>query len=736
MKLKDYPDALKTYVFHGLELNWSKKEKEAEAECPFCGKDKFYINAKDGRYHCKICGASGNHWSFLRELLEISLEATTEKEYYSIMEEKGITDLFLVKSWSLAKNIISGEWILPAFNSERKVTNLYRYANFNGSYRFISTPNCVHQLFGPFNKSKSSVVICEGPWDGMKMAEELRRYKITKEGEFTKTKSKRDCLYADANVVSVPGCEVFRTDWIPMLKDKVVYVIYDNDHPREHPKTGKEIAPAGLSGMKRAVSTMNKDGIPSTQIRTMLWGTEGFDPELKSGYDVRDWFNNENDLNSLWERICEVPVEWLTEQDDAADDAGEDWIPLLECNSFQELEASWEEALEWTITLRDTLLCILATSASTRLQGDQIFMRVIGPPGSAKSTFCEAISTNREYVKPISVMKGLHSGWKGSGASKGKDSSLIPRINGKTVVVKDADTIISSPNVNQILSDFRDIWDGTSRSEYKNLQSKEYSNIRTTFILAGTNTLRKLNRASAGDRFLDCIIYDRETQDKAFEKRILKRSAASALKQVRSETKEEGSTQDNTNPDLMKAMQLTGGFVGWLRENVPHEICKVECPNSVLDEITCIGEMVSFLRARPDKDAEEESQEVELATRLTNQFVRLANCLAVVMGKNSVDKEVLSIVKKVANDTGKGIIRNVAYILYDEAEEGGCSVGLIAHRIGRSENMVRKYLRFMREIGMVHGKSVKTAGSGQGRGRQIWKLKTRVENLFGSIVNG
>lgn len=732
MKLREYPTELQPYVFHGVPIDWEKGQKECLVECTFCEKNKLYIDSTTGKFSCKSCGAEGNKWEFLRMLHDLSWESTTDEQYTELAESRGLEDIQAMSDWLLAVNYITGEWMLPAFNAVRKITNIYRLATINGKERFLSTPGSVHQLFGPYDHAKSSILICEGPWDGLFLTQEMKRYRESG-GKFVRTAKEELSLYAEANVLAVSGCEVFRDDWVPMMKGKLVYLLYDNDHPRTHAKTGKELPPQGLNGMRRATNVLHGGGVPVDNLNSIHWSEEGYDLELEDGYDVSDWFSDGHTLPDLMTLLQPVPTEWFSGGDDASDDPEEEWIPLLDCESFEELEETWSQALEWTVSLRHTLIVMLATVTSTRLQGDQIFLRVIGPPGSAKSTFCEAISTNRHFVKPMSVLKGLHSGYRGSGGNKGKDSSLIPRINGKTVIVKDADTIITSPNVNQILSDFRDIWDGTSRAEYKNFQSKEYTNIRTTFILAGTRTLRKLNRASAGDRFLDVIIYDREDQDLDVEALILKRSAASAFKQIRMESTEDGTTEDNTNPELMTAMQMTGGYVGWLRENAQHLVRDIECPDSILTELTYVGEMVGFLRSRPDKDADEDDHEVELATRLTKQFVRLAHCIAAVMNKSSIDDEVMSIVRFVANSTGRGIIHKIVQILY-EHHESGTSVTLIAHRLSRSESMVRKYLYFMREVGMVQGKAMKSAGSGQGRGRQIWKLRPRIIKLFESIL--
>jgi hypothetical protein len=149
---------------------------------------------------------------------------------------------------------------------------------------------------------------------------------------------------------------------------------------------------------------------------------------------------------------------------------------------------------------------MLASVASTKSIGDQLWIKVIGPPSTAKSSLCEALSINKQYIVPISTIRGFHSGYKSPGSSK--DNSLIPLIANKTLVTKDGDTMLQAPNKAQIFSEARDLYDRVSRAHYRTGDQKTYEGIPLTWILCGTNALREIDRSELGARFLDCIIME------------------------------------------------------------------------------------------------------------------------------------------------------------------------------------------------------------------------------------
>ena len=146
--------------------------------------------------------------------------------------------------------------------------------------------------------------------------------------------------------------------------------------------------------------------------------------------------------------------------------------------------SAWRKALKWTDGLDCALSVMLASVTSTMQVGDQLWVKIIGPASCGKSTLCEALSVNDKYILAKSTIRGFHSGYK-SDRDGTEDNSLIVQVRNKTLITKDGDTILQSPNLGQILSDARDLYDCTTRSHYKNKMGKDYVGVRMTWILCG-----------------------------------------------------------------------------------------------------------------------------------------------------------------------------------------------------------------------------------------------------------
>jgi len=748
-----------------------------------------------------------------------------------------------------------------------------------------------------FKKDASTIYLCEGPWDAMALWQALGQCKKTENG-LALTANQDRSLLADANVLGVPGCTTFSEAWIPLFKDKKVVLMYDNDHPRIHPKTGKEIPPAGWTGMKRVAGLLaGKVG----EVEVLCWGEvdKGYSPSLPSGYDLRDALGESTSgtlperLGAVLERLTVAPKGWLGAKSGSKPlDTPSKGVEMecLPCDNYKMLINSWRKALRWTDGLDRALSCMLASISSTQMVGDQLWLKVVGPaacldgdtpiydpvdkstktvserekearkfwvysikegkvgtyqalppkkfsPSSmfkvtfssgkvmevteghqfwtgksyvslrtisdeltlsssyplltilehdllihepdghhlkrkvvdyqflpkfdnvikveyvgereyfdfhvpetnnywacgvfnhncGKSTLCEAVSTNTQYVLAKSTIRGFHSGFKEQGGSKDDDNSLVSILHGKTLVTKDGDTLLQSPNLPQILSEGRDVYDGVSRTHYRNAMSKDYDGLRLTWILCGTSSLRQIDSSELGERFLDCVIMDSIDDD--LEDEILARVVHRAARDVAIES-ESGST-GQYSPEMAEVMQLTGGYINWIRENASAKLSTIEYSPKVKRYITRLGKFVAHMRARPSLK-QEEIAEREFATRLVSQLTRLAGCLALVLNRESVDSEVMRRVHQVAMDTSRGRTMAIADLLYD-AGEVGMEPKTMAMLIGQTEDKLRALLRFLRSIYVAEPyQPINESGN---KGRVHWKLTTRMTKLYKEVNN-
>lgn len=459
---------------------------------------------------------------------------------------------------------------------------------------------------------------------------------------------------------------------------------------------------------------------------------KGYNPNLPSGYDVRDVLaysarglaGRSEALEALLAALHPVPEEWLSGLSRASnDEAPIRGMPCTDCQSYQQLVVAWRKALKWTEGLDHALAVMLASIASTKSIGDQLWIKVIAPAAAGKSTLCEALSVNQEYVVAKSTIRGFFSGWREEGDSGKKDCSLVTKVAGKTLIVKDGDTLLQSPNLPQILSEGRDLYDGTSRTHYRNNVGQDYSGIRMTWILCGTNSLRSIDSSELGERFLDCVIM--EDIDEDLEDEILWRVVNRAQRNMSIES--DGKLETHYAPELAEAMQMSGGYVGYLRENASSLLCSIAANRETLQQCAKLAKFISFMRARPSR-IQDENDGREFSTRLSEQLIRLANCLAVVLNRTSLDEEVMRRVHKVALDTSRGMTLVMAKHLYQSAKKG-LQAFTLATRTSRAEEKTRRMLRFLKRIGVAEVFTIKGT-----KGRPRWRLTDRMQTLYAGVM--
>jgi hypothetical protein len=213
--------------------------------------------------------------------------------------------------------------------------------------------------------------------------------------------------------------------------------------------------------------------------------------------------------------------------------------------------------------------------------------------------------------------------------------------------------------------------------------------------------------------------------DDDMEDEILERVVHRAARDVAIES--DGEASKHYPPEMASAMQLTGGYVTWLRENAVEKLAVIDYPLTVRRQLTRFGKFAAHMRARPSL-RQEEVAEREFATRLVSQLTRLAGCLALVLNKSSVDGEVMRRVRQVVMDTSRGRTLSITAHLYQADKEIGLESKTLSVLVGQTEDKIRSLLRFLRAIHVVelhypiNEKGVK--------GRMHWRLTGRMHRLY------
>jgi hypothetical protein len=256
---------------------------------------------------------------------------------------------------------------------------------------------------------------------------------------------------------------------------------------------------------------------------------------------------------------------------------------------------------------------------------------------------------------------------------------------------------------------------------------RNYTGLRITVILCGTDSLRLLDSSELGERFIR--VYIMESIDDAQEDAILWRVANRSARNLSVESN--GEAMSHYEPERATAMALTGGYVNWLRENATDIIGTIGKPEWALRQCARLGKFVAHLRARPSKHQEERSGR-EFATRLVAQYVRLAGCLALVLNRSSIDTEIMRRVRRAAMETSAGNTLDIFRKLY--GTEDGMTADAIANGTVQPDEKTRFLLRFMRQIGIVEVYTPETGIRGLNNAKPKWILTEKLRQLYNEIL--
>lgn len=427
-------------------------------------------------------------------------------------------------------------------------------------------------------------------------------------------------------------------------------------------------------------------------------------------------------MRGLLGQIDAIPPEWLIAAEKLVLEGGTaNRHPILPCNNYQVLLASWKKAMKWRQSMDDVLSTMLAVISSTMQIGDQLFLQVIGDAGGGKTRFCDAVLVSHNCY-PLEHLTGFHSGYR---SEDGEDHSLLARINLKCLITPEADVIMSSTHFQEIMSQQRRIFDGTSGASYKNQkEDKRYTGLRTPWIMAGTPALMDGDQSRVGDRFLKVFIDSPDADEK---KDILRRVGFTAIRSVRQKHSVEVGKQMDAK--FAEAYSLTGGYVDWLWANVDAKLTELNMDEEwVVSKCADLAEFTADMRARPDPDPKKDSVATkEMPTRLTHQMVRMACCMAVVLNKDTVDEEVIRRIHKVAMNTSYGVTLDIVKLMYTLGDRG-IDVKEVYPHLGRAEDRIRALLRFLRAIDVVETFRPETTNGISAKPR--WRLTERFSELY------
>jgi hypothetical protein len=756
------PEKLKPYRDLGLVFT-SDNGKNASTTCPFCDKeDHFNVNIETGLWRCVRCDEDGNEYSFIQKLYDASNGLTHEYLAQSgmdvetaclqlfdpeLVEDRGLSPAAL-QYMGVKHSLIDARWLIPIYNWEGVLSNLGIWTETtdddNNVKRVVYYVSGMKQYLYGLDQlhrwdeiQRPDVIwIVEGPWDRGATFDVLSRVRdksINQTGRtLTETTIFDKSLMANALVLARPSAHTFSSGDAEALKRRFpnatqkIMVVGDNDYPRVAGKT-KKVTHPGWDGVVKTASLLQAQAYKNVHV--CQWGVDefpAFNEFLPDGYDLRDECKDDRKVpvtraGDVLRRMvpfnpksnpAHVPAKLKKSKEKAEIEYAHD--QPIPCDTFEELVAAFKSQLFVPQDLEDALCVMLGAVLSTPYPTDPLWLRVISPPGSGKTTLAESFSAAREFVCPISKMTGIHSGYVENFDIE-TDNSLMPKIKDKAAIVKDADTIMSSNSCDTILSELRDIFDGDSRSQYRNKSGRDYEDFKTTFILCGTDDLRNMNKTFLGERFLDIEVVAPDADSSPYVMKSIgnTKDRMYNFKRRKKEAAMGEHAEQPVNPTVLS--YLRPRVYGFLQHFSSDAVELPQMSDEYDKAIKGLADMVALMRARVNPHLKElgVAARPEYPTRLAAQLTKSALMTGMIYGKKHVDEDVMRVVRKLVIDTCVGNRMRIAKYLYSCLETDRITRKELQVSLGIDEATLARTVRQMEEFKMiVQGK--KKNGSGVG----------------------
>lgn len=583
--------------------------------CPFSDRDnKFYVNQRTWLWDSKTAGLSGNIASFLKLTMARYRKGMTPARLTALARNRQLPEEAFK---TLHLGFTGTQYAIPIADNTGALVDIRLY-RLNG--KVISTAGVNVGLFGAHQLAFAPdipVYICEGEWDTIALAWILS---ASKQHGFA---------------VGLPGAGTFKPEWAMWLSGRVVHTLYDNDGSGE---AGEHTA---LARLKTSVQKLTFIHWPS---------------DLPSGFDVRDWVVRHTKDQVRPERILSK-LHLLFHPVPRVKELGKPAYPTLEeANRNRHAPTdpkSTTPQTKWTTkpTLQDVMKVfqkwlhldntdgiriMLACVASQIMDGPPVWVFLVGPPGSAKTAILASLN---EYEKIYSTSSlTVHALISGANWKETVDPSLIPKLNGKIMVVKDFTSILSMRDAekDEIFGILRDAFDGRCGKVFGNGVERHYIS-RFTILAAVTPRIYDLssNHTSLGERFLKFSVGHNLVH--ASEEEII----AKAIGNINSEAQMNTEFQDVVTQYLIRSVS---------HDRIP------KVSQAIEKKIIALAMWGARMRGSVTRDAYKNEiitsrPSAEIGSRLGIQLAKLGKALAMIGQRNEVSEDDYRLLKKVTLDT-------------------------------------------------------------------------------------
>ena len=273
---------------------------------------------------------------------------------------------------------------------------------------------------------------------------------------------------------------------------------------------------------------------------------------------------------------------------------------------------------------------VMATALTMLLPGDPVWLLLIAAPGSTKTEYLRSFTNDRVYSLSTLTPQTLISGLKGN-----RTADLISELDGKVLILKDFTSILSKKNEDQtaIFADLREAYDGYLEKSYGSGTGTKRYKSRFGVIAGVTDVIDMCRKVHSllGERFLKCRI--RTNAEHAINKAGEMAGKEEEMRRVLSEA---------TN----------GCFAFYTNRLTNSEPIVVE--ERTYAQIKALSNITAKLRSEVTRDNQHNVSyhpQAEVGTRLTKQFLKLAQALCLFYAQDSVGQQAYKAILRVAQDS-------------------------------------------------------------------------------------
>lgn len=340
----------------------------------------------------------------------------------------------------------------------------------------------------------------------------------------------------------------------------------------------------------------------------------------------------------------------------------------LNAVSFKELEAAVDRWL--LMPDRGLIKLICAMIVTNRSDRKPVWLALIAPSGGGKTAVLDGLLKIPDVYEVSTVTPQTFL----SGMPGKNDPSLLPRLNGKVMVMKDFTSILSMQKDARadILGQFREIWDGHMTKEFGNGQKRDWTG-KVTLLVASTQAfdLNQQQTTHLGERFLNYR----------------------PLMPGRKEVTRIALKNDHRHEEMLHDLQ--NAFFGWYKGLDWDQMKQTEnlLPESVKEEIIDLSDFATMARSGVIREYGPQKTIVfvpaaEMPPRMAIQLSSLASGL-IGVNQGKFNEEDMKIVYKVAIDS----IPSTNWMVIREMAKGdNRTTAQIATSVGYPTPPIRMYL--------------------------------------------